>query len=389
MNPSVHRRGAAAVELAVLCLVLVPLIMYAIFLGEMFQMKLNGQEAAIQAPWDFTLVDFSNPSKKVDHNGSIARQSRRTYCDHSAAFNSYDVKYDCADHHHTSFTAHECWLTRPGQQVKCTIADTPLTGSGDLLEVVSKSFPSGGVVSCTSRLGIMNYYLPNKFLENFTTVQVTQKKRMTSRWAGRGASRGKEDAHGDAKSNTGAAEGGGAPGQGSGDSSASRNFFSLAPTDLRMMTDSWAVTHMYDGQKGIADLDQDKVERDPAAMGRAVKSPRVPSDRPEEAGEHPVYDRIAKSFWKLNAQGLQKSNDFHGSMQDFLHSDSQEDRPGIGRRPDRGNGDYMSTPSMRFEKNVNPQRGARGGFAAGWGDSRNNGQRGSDYWQAMDPQGKQ
>jgi hypothetical protein len=390
MRTTSSRRGGAAVELAVLCLILVPLIMYAIFLGEMFQMKLNGQEAAVQAPWDFTLVDFSNPSKKVEHDGAIARQSRRTYCDHSAAYNSYSISYDCQDdNHHTSFTAHECWLTKPGQQVQCNITDRPLTGSGEMMGVISGSFPSGGVVGCSSRLGVMNYYLPNKFLENFTTVNVSEKRRMTSRWAGQGGGGGggggggAEDAHGDAKNNTGPGNGGG-----SGGSSASLNFFSLGRTEVRMMTDSWAVTHMNNGDTGINDIDPNSIERNPAALGRAVQSPQVPSDDPAEAGEHPVYDRVAKTFWKVNAQGLQNSNDWHNSMTDFLHSDSQEDQPNIGRRPDRGNGDHMSTPSMRFQKAVNPQRGAGGAFAAGWGDSRNNGTRGSDYWQAMDPTGK-
>jgi hypothetical protein len=390
------RRGGAAVELAVLGLILVPLIMYVIFLGEMFQMKLNGQEAAVQAPWDFTLVDFSNPSKRVDHDGFVARQSRRTYCDHSAAYNSYSISYDCQDdNHHTSFTAHECWLTRPGQQVQCTIVDRPLTGSGDLMGVISGSFPSGGVVGCSSRLGVMNYYLPNKFLENFTTVEMSSKRRMESRWAGQNGGTHDETAHTDATGKTGAASfRSGARGTGDtttgmgGGSSASLNFFSLGRTEVRMMTDSWAVTHMNNGDTGINDLDPNTIERNPTALGRAVQSPEVPSDDPAEAGEHPVYDRVAKAFWRLNAQGLQNSNDWHNSMTDFLHFDSQEDQPRIGRRPDRGNGDHMSTPSMRFQKNTNPQRGAGNAFAAGWGDSRNNGTRGSDYWQAMDPTGK-
>jgi hypothetical protein len=396
MNPASSRRGGAAVELAVLCLVLVPLIMYVIFLGEMFQMKLNGQEAALQAPWDFTLVDFSNPSKKVDHDGTVARQSRRTYCDHSAAYNSYSISYDCSDDvHHTSFTAHECWLTRPGQQVQCTISTRPLTGTGEGIRVIGESFPSGGVVSCSSRLGVMNYYLPNKFLENFTAVNVSEKRRMDSRWAGTGGAAGSEAPHTDAKSNTGAkgfagsrATGDTSTGSG-GSSSASLNFFSLGRTEVRMMTDTWAVTHMNNGNTGIESIDPNQIERNPTAIGRAVQRPEVKSDDPAQAGHHPVYDRLSKVYWKVNAQGLRASNDWHGTMKDFLHSDSQEDQPSMGRRPDRGNGDHMSTPSMRFQKSTNPQRGAGGAFAAGWGDSRNNGTRGSDYWQAMDPNGKQ
>ena len=145
MKPIARRRGAAAVELAVLCLVLVPLIMYTMFLAEMFVMKLNGQEGALQAPWDFTLVDFSNPEKKVEHDGAIARQSRRTYCDHSAAYNSYNLSYDCTDqNHHSTMTAHECWLTKPGQQVKCARVSQPLTGSGqEGIQIISQSFPLG------------------------------------------------------------------------------------------------------------------------------------------------------------------------------------------------------------------------------------------------------
>ncbi len=376
MKTIARRRGAAAVELAVLCLVLVPLIMYTMFLAEMFVMKLNGQEGALQAPWDFTLVDFSNPEKKVEHDGAIARQSRRTYCDHSAAYNSYNLSYDCTDqNHHSTMTAHECWLTKPGQQVKCARVSQPLTGSGqEGIQIISQSFPSGGVVECSSQLGVMNYYLPNKFLENFTSVQMTEKRRMQSRWAGRA---GAEDAHNDAKENTGS----------------TKNFWSLGRTQIRMMTDTWAVTHMYSGEKGIESIDQNDID----GYRNAMRTPKVGAT-PASAGDHPVYDRVTHMYWKLNDDGLRQSNEWHGSMKTFLHSDSQEDKPSMivpvpPRRADRGNGDHMSSPSMRFEKNVNPQRApspqSPRSFAAGWGDSRNNGQRGADYWEAMDPTGKQ
>jgi hypothetical protein len=366
------RRGGAAVELAVLSLVIVPLIMYTFFLAEMFYMKLNGQEAALQAPWDFALVEFSNPKKKVEHDGYVARQSRRTYCDHSAAYNSYQIGYDCQDTiHHSSMAAHECWMTDEGKQVQCNRVDQPLTGDDGAIRAISDTFPSSGVVSCTARLGIMNYYLPNKFLENFTKGEMTTKRKMKSRWAGtNGQNNGVENVHEDGKSNTGAATGA----QPGGTGSASKNYFLLGQTEIRMLTDTWAVTHMYNG-KGIDSIDQNKI----AGHKNALEWPT----------EHPVYDRLTQVYWKVNDNALSKSSEWHGMMQKFLHYDSQEDQASSKKKGDRGTGDHMSTPSMRFEKNTNPQKGAEGKYAAGWGDSRNQGDRAKDYWGAMDPTGKQ
>jgi hypothetical protein len=376
MTTNPLRRGGAAVELAVLCLILVPLIMYTLFLAELFVMKLNGQEAAVQAPWDFTLVDYSNPERPVDHDGAVAQQSRLTYCDHSSAYNSYNISSDCADTaHHASMTAHECWSTRPGQAVMCSLVDQPVTGRGAGIEVISESFPSGGVVECSAQLGVMNYYLPNKFLENFTTVQMTEKRRMQSRWAGGSGFGGSEDAHGDARSNTGS----------------TRNFWSLGRTEIRMMTDTWAVTHMYSGAKGIESIDQNDLD----GYRDAMRSPMVGAT-PSQTGDHPVYDRLAHMYWRVNDQGLFHSNRWHATVKFLLHSDSQEDKKSQvarNKRPLRGNGDHMSSLSVRFEQDVNDQMGPPSQqdgthYAAGWGDTRNRAPRGSDYWQAMDPNGR-
>ena len=208
------RRGQATVELSVLCIVLVPLIMYVLFLDDLLRYKLDAAEAVYAAPWDFTTVDYEAGPDLTN----IQRQIRRGQCDHTTAYNSYDPSYDCTEgHHHTALAAHACWITKPGgQQVTCTmlndkLGQDPFDGSktGQV-----KTVNKGGQIRCTARLGVMNYFLPQRVLADFTNVKMTT----TTYEHG-------NDIHGDAAK-----------------LGAMGNYYPLERQYVSILTDTWAMT---------------------------------------------------------------------------------------------------------------------------------------------------
>ena len=174
-------RAQATVELALCSIVLVPLILYSLFLFDVLNFRLDGQEAALAAPWDFTALDYQDHGDSSDVQAA-AKMLRRHNCDHFDAYDSFDDAYDCSSVHHTDLAAHACWLVaknaggEKGQQVECGIATSVgMDGfKGNLPNVVNK----GGKVYCTARLGVVNYFLPQKVLMDFSQVDTTTTVKM-------------------------------------------------------------------------------------------------------------------------------------------------------------------------------------------------------------------
>lgn len=344
-----RRRGAAAVELAVSMIFLVPLIMYMHFLQEMLIMKLNGQEAAVQASWDFTILDYG--SQVRDHaDAKYARFSRLTYCDHSAAYDSYNRDYDCDDvKHHKPMTAHECWIGKNaaqyGGQVRCYISE-PLSPSGAAASAVA-NFGQGGVVTCSSRLGIMNYYLPNSFLNNFrggkgfevnVDASGVKKDRQKSRWAtGNGAATdltggspppSQDQAHNDrlnAKEH--------------GETSLGSNYWRLARTEHAMLVDPWALG-LQGGSNDISGI-----------------NPNAPSG---PYMNHPLYARI-RAAYNTASSATTAAEDWNEAIEQagLIQGISRQDAVG----------DNLSTAAAAFEPN-NEKQEFSDHWAAQWGDSR-------------------
>lgn len=337
-------RGAAAVELAVTCIVLVPLLMYMVFLQDMLVMKLDGQEAAAQAPWDFILQDYDRGFT----SNNVARMSRLTYCDHTAAYDSYDRGYDCDDQiHHKAMTAHECWIVQGGQQVSCDISPVNVGRGGDGVTAVKDSFANGGLLTCSARLGIMNYYLPNLFMPNFIERKGNKaaadaawsKKKMQSRWAsGNSPGPAQDNAHTDGPQNTTA----------SGDSSTTANYWRLAPTRVSMLVDTYALFH------------------EPGMVGVQTVNP---GDR-----TGPLYRRVDAVYQQVARDAVPRVNDFRSQMGRFLS----------GRAGRDGSGDDVRTPEVAFRKGSARQDfTSTPHWAAGWGDQRaqqTNAARVDGYW---------
>ncbi|MBE2254043.1 MAG: hypothetical protein IAE78_31235 [Myxococcus sp.] len=332
-----QRRGAASVELAVSMIFLVPLIMYMIFLQDMLIMKMNGQEAAVQASWDYAVLDYGS---KVD-SYIVGRMSRLTYCDHSAAYDSYDQPYDCNDDtHHKAMTAHECWIgTDPaayGGQVRCSVSEQ-LSPSGAATSAVA-NFGQGGVVNCNSRLGIMNYYLPNSFLNNFrggkgftvnTDASGTAKKKMDSRWAvGNGAASAQDKAHDDRTQAT--------P---NGETSLGSNYWRLARTEHAMLVDPWALG-LSGGTDPIGGINPDM------PSGPNLTNPLYARIRAAYGTASGATDKAEQWNKDIESAGMIKGN----SRQDVV-------------------GDNLTTAAAAFEPN-NAQQEFSNHWAAQWSDSR-------------------
>jgi hypothetical protein len=170
------RRGQAMVELAISMLVIVPVIMYILFIDDLLRAKLDLEEAVMTAPWEYARVDFE---KGAAGNG-VRSAIRLSWCDHTTAYNSYNRTYDCDNTiHHVALTAHECWLTAGAKQVTCSV-DKDFGKLDGLLTAgtAHDNWTKGGLVRCSARLGVINYYLPMKLFEEFTEEQITRAEKM-------------------------------------------------------------------------------------------------------------------------------------------------------------------------------------------------------------------
>jgi hypothetical protein len=368
-------RGAATVELAVSMIFLVPLIMYMFFLQDMLLMKLNGQEAAVQAPWDYSVLNYEykyNNDTPVGQEiqsgaGSPGQMSRLTYCDHSAAFDSYTLR-DCDDLiHHQSMAAHECWIGDQGGsfsgQVRCSVGFLDPTMPTGAATAAVAAFGNGGIVNCNQRLGIMNYYLPNKFLTTFRggegfSVNAdgngTAKRKMESRWARGNTSNAASGAQQDQVHTPG---GGGDVNKAvaSGSGSAGSNYWRLKRTENAMLVDPWAVT-LSGGQP----------------LGRI--NPNVPSAFSIVGpGSHPIHARIQAAYSTQNG-AVSQAERYSNTMQQagFLNGNTRQD----------GQGDNLTTAAAAFRPN-DAQQQFGDHWAGQWSDGRvqrTAGNRGRSYF---------
>jgi hypothetical protein len=180
-----HRRsrGQATVELALATILIVPIFLYVLFLEDLLRHKLTLQEAVVSTPWDFNALDYERYDGDVD--SQVGNFARMMWCDHTSAYNSYDKAFECGDddpdRHHKAVSAHVCWMVEPDGQgepeVHCSrnpdVADGYfglIPGIDDFKNKANK----GGQISCTAFTGVLNYYLPQKILQQFSKVDTTR-----------------------------------------------------------------------------------------------------------------------------------------------------------------------------------------------------------------------
>ena len=172
-------RGQATVETAVLCIVLVPLLLYAFFLDDLLRFKLDLAEAVFAAPWDYTVIDFEKANGSTAWVKATQTNIRKGLCDHTTAYNSYDTGFECTDSdHHVALSAHECWMVKPdAHQVDCNLINDSV-GTEQLGQIftsgIKDKVKAGGQVSCWGRLAVINYFLPQRVLQSFSQVVTTR-----------------------------------------------------------------------------------------------------------------------------------------------------------------------------------------------------------------------
>jgi hypothetical protein len=358
-----RRRGAAAVEMSITMVVLIPLIFFALFLEDFVYYRLNGQEPLISAQWDHVTPDYMKQAPDV------GGMNRLKYCDHTAAFDSYQQQFDCQGaggaeedddgggggglgisgggggskigHHHAT-GAHQCWLGG-GQQLRCSVDRSggvdivqgkPMTGFHG-----ATTWNRGGLATCSAQLNVFNWIIPKSISQGGGWLWSKKENINKTQYgkAGGGDNAGSKewnenysiaDAHTDGSSSGG--------GTGS---------WLMSKEELSMMVDPWALTHI------------DAVY--PLSMALlTVKNPPG-----KVVGiDAPYNPLLARTGWYYNLyakEGLNKAHMWHRDMKFFLDPKSQED----------GYGDHLHSVPVMW-KPEKERTGYKGGYASGYEDSR-------------------
>ena len=229
-------RGAAAVELALSMLVIIPVFLYALFLDDLLRHVLDAQEATLSTVWDYTVQDYAREPEQGDVFAGfemVQGTVRQMYCDHESGIDSYNPGADgeCGDNedHHKELVSHACWLNPGSEQVRCTVSK----GVGELGVSQHKSymdqFGRGGLIRCSARLGVQNYLLQRKVFQQFSKVDLARDKQA------KGSS-----VHGNAKTGTYSNDPKGLAG----------NVYLLPQERMSILTDTWALTRRVDIRPG-------------------------------------------------------------------------------------------------------------------------------------------
>jgi hypothetical protein len=197
-----RRRGAALTETALLMIVLIPLLLYALFLIDAAYMKLDLQETVVSGLWDFSTRNAESGSRDDDF-GQVQRAVRATYSDHTSAVDDgaevgeegYGVverirgNHNHEKHHKIYFAAQYTFRfdanVGPDTQFNCTLppdaSDWANDATGLLPRFSRSNFNMGGQVRCDATGYIYNYIIPEKLFTEFTDVKMSN---LTKRQAG-------------------------------------------------------------------------------------------------------------------------------------------------------------------------------------------------------------
>ncbi|MCC6334741.1 MAG: hypothetical protein IT380_12250 [Myxococcales bacterium] len=338
------RRGAAAVELAVTMVLLVPLIMYTLFLEDLLAYKLEQQEPTIVSGWDYAIIDYQE-GKGL---GRVPNMNQLKYCDHSSAFDSYDKTYDCNTDgiHHEAGTAHQCWLVPGAKQLACGVSASvgmELLPTNKEFLAWHGQFNKGGMARCTATLAVMNYFLPNKFF-NWAAHSGSQRDVIgKSKLGGEAAKKGSANAtvHGEAggvdqtdsdSEDTGPTTGGGAAGS-----------WILKEEVFAVLHDPWALNV-------IDDTNPNSYQRNHPFWERA----------------NVYYDNLTGGFVK---QGNKDAKDYREELDELIGSNAAEDINTFPAGTCFPNcGDDPSSLPLAWKKDMT--RDFNDGYASGWEDQR-------------------
>jgi hypothetical protein len=227
-----NQRGAAATEMALMMIILVPLLLFVAYTSDAVFHQLDVQEAVIGTTWDFSTARFgfrceggsggnanackkarlSDDGESVGKNiagpnmanspDSIAGYNRQEYADHDSSYSNHPRVNQGSwmdEEHHTQAFGQVSWCDgnecknhsaysnmTSGQQIFCKI-NRGVSGEKFSLDVLQgsnqlQSTSEGGVVECWAKGWLMNYVVGDKFLGDFPGVEKVKlfnKKRHT------------------------------------------------------------------------------------------------------------------------------------------------------------------------------------------------------------------
>ncbi len=331
MRRSRARRGAATVELAVTMIAMLPLILYTIFLSDLLLYNLDWQEAIVTPAWDAAVLDYPGLNRPVEGASQVQGNNRLLFCDHSSAYDSFNRNYDCDDsNHHQAMGAHQCWLGG-GKQVTCTINPE----AGNIEDSYLQKFNRGGLLSCTSRLGVQNYFIVQRAL-NFGK-DLTRTKKFSGDVHGNSsqANTGNSWVFGAQSGGSGSSEGEGAPGQATEDT-AEMPADSLPSDDhFALLMDPWALNH----------------------------PPSILPDQGARPG-HQFYDRVEFYYYSGSVSvsvtprsAAERANGFAQKLQaaKLLGASANAEQAPTGR------GDLALVPNLAFQAFISKSLDQRGG----------------------------
>ena len=364
-----HRnvRGAAAVEMAITMVVLIPLIFFALFLEDFVYYRLNGQEPLISAAWDHITPDYMTVAPDV------GGMNRLKYCDHTAAYDSYQQQFDCQGaggaeepeegdgysatggsdkigHHHAT-GAHQCWLGG-GQQLKCSIDKSggmEIVAGDAMTGFFGSAWNRGGIANCSAQLNVFNWIIPQGISQGggwlWSKKKLTNHTQFGKKGGGsRAGEKGWSDEYGiaDAHKDGAGIQATDAPGDGDKDMGS----WLLSKEKHAMLVDPWALTHI----KPVKPL-TDALLADATPPGSLL--PGI--DKPF----NPLLARTGYYYTQYGKTPADDAMQWNSDMKDFLSDDSRKD----------GTGDNLkSVPVMWVPEKTRP--GYKGGYASGYEDSR-------------------
>lgn len=154
-----------------LLVLLIPALLYVFSVQELLLGKLENQEVLVSSTWDLTAQDYR-------HRGAAPIVSdtqvlnRRTYADHTSAWNDYDephpeAKARLADaQRHRARQAHPCWFAEGVKPLTCRL--DPNVGSARDLDgrfTLLTEHHGGQSAECSAALAVHDASLPITFMQ--------------------------------------------------------------------------------------------------------------------------------------------------------------------------------------------------------------------------------
>ncbi len=384
-------RGAAAVEMAITMVVLIPLIFYALFLQDFVYYRLNGQETLVAAAFDHVTPDYMRQAPDV------GGMNRLKFCDHTAAYDSYERDFECEGGgggssggsggpgtsttgssgglgHHHAVGAHQCWIGG-GQEIDCPVSKgveiSMLPRTRPFMTFFATDWNRGGIATCSAQLKVTNYVIP-RMLSSESGGWLWSKKKLTDRkqlsatgsgteykgdqWAEGGSIGG---AHSDFASGEFAAQ------EGPGDGEGEMGSWLFSKEEMGVLVDPWALSDIKEIEPHYGSPITTFL-----APGTIPGSDMVPGE-----DDHPLLTRTGNYYNHYAKDAADKGMDWHKDMvdKDFLDTFSGWDAAG----------DQLKSVPVTWKKNK-PKPGYSGGKASGYADSRapgaNRANKYPQYW---------